>query len=350
MSDRPYVNFQEVKDKVPIPEALEKLGLADQFKRKGDVLTGLCPLAGHVHGPKPNEQQFKINKKGETWLWHCFGDCNRGGDVIELVKLVKGFDNAHVRFWFAEHFGDRLSLKRDKEKVGEPEPKASPATTQTTASEAKQDTSLKPLRFYLNLDISGAMPYLQSRGVSEQTARRYRVGLCGKGVLAGYLAMPIYRWPKEKDDENPVGYVGRWPGDDFDAEAGRPRYKVPSEFETSRVVFGLPQALAEGNQSLPLLAVEGPLKAMWLCEHGYPNTVSSFTASISEEQAAILLKTGRPIVLAFDGNEAGYNGMRAAAGRLITGSFVRVVKLPAGSEPDQLSAGELDQHFSFAKP
>jgi hypothetical protein len=41
VSDRPYVSFAEVKEKVPIPDVLETLGIADGFKRKGD--------AGHDH-------------------------------------------------------------------------------------------------------------------------------------------------------------------------------------------------------------------------------------------------------------------------------------------------------------
>jgi DNA primase len=43
----------------------------------------------------------------------------------------------------------------------------------------------------------------------------------------------------------------------------------------------------------------------------------------------------------FDGNEAGRIGMRAAAGKLIAKTFVRVIKLPDGTEPDDLSAEQL---------
>lgn len=78
---RPYINFQEVKEKVSIPDALEKLGLLDGFKEKNGVWTGVCPIPTHQHGPKPNHQQFKFDNKRTCWLWRCFGDCDRGGDV-----------------------------------------------------------------------------------------------------------------------------------------------------------------------------------------------------------------------------------------------------------------------------
>src|SRR4051812_46889174 len=106
MTTRPYISFAEVKERVPIPDALAVFGISEQFQRNGDSLTGVCPLPSHKHGPRPNAEQFKINRRNGVWLWHCFGDCGRGGDVTELVKQLTGFDNAHVRFWFADHFGD----------------------------------------------------------------------------------------------------------------------------------------------------------------------------------------------------------------------------------------------------
>ena len=53
MSDRPYVSFAEVKERLPLPDVLKVFGLVDQFTRKGDRLTGVCPLPAHQHGPRP---------------------------------------------------------------------------------------------------------------------------------------------------------------------------------------------------------------------------------------------------------------------------------------------------------
>ena len=125
MSQRPYVSFQEIKEKISLPDCFEPLGISpDHFKRKGGKLSGVCPIPSHPHGPCPNPQQWKADNKKGTWMWNCFG-CENGGDVIELVKRVE-FDgdteaNAHCRFWFAEHFGDVLSLdKPRKEQDDEP--------------------------------------------------------------------------------------------------------------------------------------------------------------------------------------------------------------------------------------
>lgn len=339
---RPYVVFKQIKERIRIAEVLKVLGLEERFKKAGDGLMGVCPIPSHIHGPMPNPEQFKIGRKDGTDVWHCFGDCQRGGDVIEFVKAMTGYDNAHVRLWFAEHFAERLDLKKSKEAKPEPaQPSAIPAPTSSPPAApaaappaAAPPEPLKPLKFYLRLDPNA--PYLKTRGIEPATIQRFGLGLCGKGILAGYIAIPIHDYPSN----NLVAYLGRWPGQDFDEAAGKPRYKWPSEFPAHRVVYGLQQAL-EGTEGQPLIVVEGPFKVFHLYQNGFPNAVSCFTASLHEEQAAILAATGRPIILMFDGNEAGYKGMRAAAGKLICQAFTRVIKLPDGKEPDDYSRPEL---------
>jgi DNA primase len=344
---RPYVSFAEVKEKVSIPDVLVVLGIAERFSRQGRTLAGVCPLPAHRHGPSPNPEQFKIDCKQGVWLWHCFGDCQRGGDVVELVKLMTGYDDAHVRFWFAEKFGDRLSLSK-------PNGQKQPVETDTAREEHGADASsqaashctrnlptaegqLKPLRFFLNLDPD--VPYLRQRGLAEETIRRFGLGLCRKGVLKGYVAIPVRGWPRT-EGANPVAYLGRWPGEDYDEAGGRPRYKWPDGVPKSRLVYGLAEAMQTGD-ARPLIVVEGPFGVFHLVQNGFPNAAAIFGSSLSDEQAMILASTGRPIVLMCDGDEAGQQGMRLAAARLIPHTFVRIARLTDGRGPDDLSGADL---------
>ena len=101
MSQRPYVRFSEVKERISIEDCLEVLGIREQFRQQGKGLSGVCPLPQHQHGPQPNPDQFKINRleSGES-VFFCHGDCKRGGDVILFGKLMTGLSDAHIRFWF----------------------------------------------------------------------------------------------------------------------------------------------------------------------------------------------------------------------------------------------------------
>lgn len=216
-TERPYVSFREVKERVPIPDALEKLGIADQFTERNGVYTGICPI--HPHGPRPNRQQFKINQRDGVWLWHCFGDCQRGGDVVELVKSVTGLSDEHVRFWFFDNFGERLSsgkpgrraddTKRAGGEVGQKHP--APASSETTRMVSSEESSgklqsIRPLKFHLKLE---PCEYLRERGVSDETQATFGCGLCNRGYLQGYAAFPLYRYRLQPlTPKQPVPYSG----------------------------------------------------------------------------------------------------------------------------------------------
>jgi DNA primase len=348
-AQRPYVSFADVKKKISIPEVLEVLGIAQLFKRKGDHLCGQCPLPQHRHGPRPNPEQFKIDNQRGTWLYKCFGDCNGkpggAGDVIELVKAMTGLSDAHVRFWFADKFGDRLALgkppPRGQEKGEAREDHGnvhSQAPQVSTSNLVDVPPALKPLKFYLNLDP--AVPYLEQRGVAKETIGRYDIGLCNRGVLKGYVAMPIYNWPRP-ERQLPVAYFGRWPGEDFDEAKGIPRYKWPPDVPRPQLVFGLPQALQHSESDCPLVVVKSPFAVFHLVQQGFPAAVALCDDCLSEHQAHTLASTGRPILLLFDGGTPGQHAMRQAAARLIKRSFVRVIELPEGAQPEDVHAHDL---------
>lgn len=354
MGNRPYVSFDEIKQKISMREILEHYGLLDQFRESGGTLVGACPFPDHVHGPSPNREQFRISRVDAVDLWRCWGDCKQTGNVIQFVMKMEGLSAAHVRFVFAELFGDRLTLqqgkgepRQQKARDGTPTKKEARPVRQTPeranvkAVETKvpeDDSQYNPIQFRLHLQQEN-VPYLQQRGITDETIRRYGIGLCKRGMLKGYVAIPIWENPP---GEFPYGYLGRWAGEDYDEADNRPRYKWPPGFPKSRFLYGLAEALTtDGTQ--PLIVVEGAFKVFHLVQNGFPNTVAIFGSTLSDEQASLLADTRRPVCLLFDGDEAGQAGMRKAAAKLITRTYVRVVKLPSGGEPDDLDAAQLQQ-------
>jgi DNA primase len=358
MGTRPYVSFDEVKARVPIPDVLQVLGIADRFEQRNGALVGACPFPSHVHGPSPNGEQFRINLvEGSLWMWRCWGDCKASGNVVQFVMRFLGLSAEHVRFWFAEHFGERLNLGRSRREgqtpqappaetkvAGEVLQEPQPADRKTTDTKLPDEASeYKPIRFRLNVDHD--VPYLTERGITVETTTRYGIGLVRKGMMAGYVAVPVWEFPKQKF---PFGYLGRWPGNDFDASQGRPRYKLPANFPKQRCLFGINEAL-EGTEGKPLVVVEGVFGALFCVQHGFPATVSTLGSSLGDEQADLLIGTGRPLVLFFDGDESGRAGMEAGVAKLSASAFVRSVRLNDGQQPDDLAPNELESVLSFAK-
>lgn len=307
---------------------------------RGYGTSGVCPLPNHCHGKNPNPNQFKISCKNGVWLFHCFS-CHKGGDIVEFVKAMTGCDNESVSLWFWGHFGGRLQSIRSNSAKGHGNMQQGIADRPVKFN-CGTPTELRPLAFRLQLDTS--VPYLTERGLTSETIHRYGLGLCSRGVLQGYIAIPVYMHTQSAE-ENPVAYFGRWAGDDFD-NAARPRYVWPKGFAKSHVVYGLREALS-GPKNQPLIVVEGPFKVYHLFQAGFPRTVAVFGSSLSDEQARILTETGCPIILLFDGDEAGQAGMRAAAEKVTGSTFTRTVVLSDGKAPDDLSADELRRLFSF---
>lgn len=83
---------------VPVSTVLAHLGLLASLKRSGRRLVGSCP----IHNGQKDRRHFVVS---DDRLWRCFGDCNRGGTVIELVAaLERCSDNdaiERIATWFA---------------------------------------------------------------------------------------------------------------------------------------------------------------------------------------------------------------------------------------------------------
>ena len=80
-----WVDFAELRRIAPLSLILSHYGLDAELKRVGSSkkqLRGCCP----IHKGS-NPAQFVVDlQKG---LWHCFGDCNRGGGSLELVAEIE---------------------------------------------------------------------------------------------------------------------------------------------------------------------------------------------------------------------------------------------------------------------
>jgi hypothetical protein len=89
------VYFEQLKRNVPISAVLERYGIT--LKRRGSTLTGCCPIHQGT-----NKRQFSVDEtKG---LWRCFGDCDRGGDIINLVAELEQIDIREAALLIARWF------------------------------------------------------------------------------------------------------------------------------------------------------------------------------------------------------------------------------------------------------
>lgn len=104
------VYFEQLKRAVPIEVVLARYGI--ELKRHGASLKGPCP----IHGGS-NRTQFVVS----NGLWHCFGDCNRGGSIIEFVAAMEQIEARDAALmiarWFAIASGTTSSQHPQQRRV-----------------------------------------------------------------------------------------------------------------------------------------------------------------------------------------------------------------------------------------
>jgi DNA primase len=131
-----------------------------------------------------------------------------------------------------------------------------------------------------------------------------------------------------------VGFGGRALGDD------KPKYLNSAEnpiYRKGRVLFGLNLALGAIRQRQRVVLVEGYFDVVALHRAGIQEVVAPCGTALTREQAQMLGRYAREVVLLFDGDTAGQNAAERALPLLLAeGLRVRAAFLPAAEDPDTL--------------
>jgi len=96
-NDKVFVDYKQLKTCVSIIMVLDHYGWLRQLKGTGNTVRSTCPIHNGT-----NDKQFVVNIRNNTWC--CFGDCRKGGSILELVAELEKIDirEAAVRIasWF----------------------------------------------------------------------------------------------------------------------------------------------------------------------------------------------------------------------------------------------------------
>ena len=325
----PWIDYRHIKASVNIRQVLGHYGI--ELRRVGDRhLAGPCPLPGHA-GDRSNKNAFHVDTQKNAF--NCFTHCG-GGNVIDFVVKMEGcqFREAAVKLheWFL---------------ADESAPESVPAQE---GGEGAVETAKvnQPLTFELK-GLQGNHPFLRkTKGLTVETVKHFGLGFCTKGLLAGWVAIPVHNRAGEL-----VAYVGR-AVNSTQAEA-EGKYKVPPGFKKSLEVFNLHRALA-GKEigKYGLIIVEGFFGVFWLYQCGYKNAVALMGKELSDRQAELLLSSSDRFNLFLDGDEPGRSAAEKVAAKLAHSAFVRVIEYPPGPKrkPAHFSKEELKGLLPAYKP
>lgn len=76
--------IERIKASVTVDDVLARYG-APPLRRVANGRVGACPICGA--GKAKRSRAFKVSIDGRAW--YCFGDCRRGGSVLDLVLALE---------------------------------------------------------------------------------------------------------------------------------------------------------------------------------------------------------------------------------------------------------------------
>jgi DNA primase len=320
------------------------------LKKKGANWMACCPF----HQEKT--PSFSVNPSKD--IFYCFG-CQKGGSVFNFVMEIE-------RVSFPE------AIKIVAEKVNMPLPEMQDDKRfEARRKEADEVIELNSwaLEWWeaqlLNeggAEAKAARDYVEGRGITEETRKTFRLGyapdswdglsshLKRKGATAAQIERSGLVVKKDAG-----GFYDRFRGrvifPVLDAQgravafggrvmaSGEPKYLNSPEtaaYTKGRHLYGLHQTRDEIRRKKFAILVEGYLDLIIPYQFGVRNAVASLGTALTPEQAKLLGRFARRVVVNYDGDRAGVAAAKRAIETLLAEDFdIKVLVLPEGTDPDE---------------
>ncbi|HEY0765058.1 MAG TPA: DNA primase [Pyrinomonadaceae bacterium] len=339
-----------------------------QLKKKGANWMACCPFH------KEKTPSFSVSPAKE--IFYCFG-CHKGGSVFNFVMEIE-------RVPFPE------AIKIVADKVGMPLPKMED-DGRFEARRQESDLIIQlnswALEFWQQQLESGteariAREYLKERGITEETQKTFRLGygpdswdalsnyLRNKGATQEHIDRSGLVAKKEDTNRSYDRFRGRLMFPVLDVQ-GRPiafggrtlkgedaKYINSPEtaaYVKGRNLFGLSLTRDEIRRQGFAILVEGFLDLIVPYQFGVRNVVASLGTALTSDQAKLLNRFARKVVVNYDGDRAGVQAAKKAIEILLAEDFeVKVLVLPDDADPDEyirkFGVTEYQQQRAQAQP
>ncbi len=343
MSMYPREIVEAIKDRSDI---VDLIGTYVSLKRAGSNYNGLCPF----HSEKtPSFTVFPDNQS-----FFCFG-CEAGGDAFTFIMRMENLDYKGSIEFLAKRSGVELPTDGREERRG-------------VSRKRVFEMNLIAARFWReclfdpNIGKVG-MDYLtEKRGLPLSIIRRFGIGyapndfgaltavlrkngftdeemkeafLCGISQKSG-RAFDMFRdrvmFPVIDNTGNVIAFSGR----DVGGQDAR-KYVNSSDtpaFQKRRNLFAL--NFAKNHCADQLILCEGNIDVVSLHAAGFENAVASLGTALTDEQARIMTKYTKQVILAYDSDEAGQRAAHRAMGIFAkVGLDVRILQMQGAKDPDE---------------
>lgn len=320
------------------------------LKKKGTSWMACCPFH------KEKTPSFSVSPAKE--IFYCFG-CHKGGSVFTFVMEME-------RVSFPE------AIKIVADKVGMPLPKLV-EDSGFVARRAEADEVIQLNKWALEWwgqqlkadgpEAKNAREYLDRREIAEETRQTFRLGYAPDRWEAltqhlktqGASLAQIERsglvvkkeeggsydrfrgrliFPVMDNQGRPIAFGGRT----LKSDEGAKYINSPetAAYIKGRNLFGLNLCRDEIRRQQFAILVEGFLDLIVPYQFGIRNVIASLGTALTPEQAKLLGRFARKVVVNYDGDRAGIQAAKKAIQTLLAEDIeVKVLVLPDNADPDE---------------
>lgn len=337
MSTRNRINIaDEIKSRCNI---VDVVGRVVSLKKAGTNYKGVCPF----HNEKT--PSFIVSETKQ--IFTCFG-CGATGDVLTFVKRYYNLDFRGAVEMLAKEYGISLEgafrSNKNKEELYEINrqaarfffrglrEKANPGYTYMKNRGISEDILNKFGIGYADGEWDSLYRFMVSRGIKED--RLMELGLISKSkdrYFDKFRSRVIF--PIMNTSGKVIGFGGRIVGD------GEPKYLNSQEsgvFQKKYNLYGLNLTGKDVRNEDSIVLVEGYMDVVSLYQHGIRNVSASLGTALTENQARLIKRYTKNVILSYDADQAGQNAAFRGLDILYAeGCRARVLKVTDGKDPDE---------------
>ena len=322
---------------------------------------------------KEKTASFSVSPTKE--LFYCFG-CHKGGTVFNFVMEMEGVGFGEAIKMVAERVGMPLPKLFDDERI---EVKRQEADEVIQLNNWALEWWEKQLESSSEAKI--AREYLDQREIAEETKKTFRLGYSPDSweALSTYLR---HKGATQFQIERSGLVVKRDGGGSYDRFRGRLMFPVfdtqgraiafggrtlqnedakyinspeTAAYVKGRNLYGLNLTRDEIRRNEFAILVEGFLDLIVPYQFGVGNIAASLGTALTSDQAKLLSRFARKVVVNYDGDRAGVQAAKKSIEILLAEDIeVKVLVLPENADPDEFirkfGATEYQQRRTKAQP
>lgn len=335
--------LEELRSRVDIESVISPYV---NLRRRGKNLVGLCPFH--------NEKTPSFTVYPENDSFYCFG-CGVGGDVITFVRRIENLDYLEA----VRMLADRAGMALPEDGFDDSMAKRRTAVLEANRAAAK----------FFHAELMSergreALDYFLGRGLTIETIRHFGLGYAPDNwrALKNHLNQKGFddtllenaNLLRRSEKNGKVNYYDNFrnrimfpiidPRGNVIAFGGRvmddskPKYINTSDtlvYKKSNGVFAL--NFAKNGNDGKLIVAEGYMDVIALHQAGFTNAVACLGTALTKEQANLLSRYAKEVLISYDSDEAGQKATARAINIFSsTGLEVRVLRLSGGKDPDEI--------------